>query len=176
MSRIKIDVWSDVVCPFCYLGKVKLERAIHKLDMIHQTEVEWHSFQLDPEFPKGTAQPSTDYLKLRKGMSVVQVQEAQQRLTDQGANYGIHFCFERAVNFNTFDVHRLLHWSKVFKKGNELKATLLKAHFTDGIDLSKSENLINLMESIGLDSQVARQVITSHSYTKEVEQDRAYSQ
>jgi predicted DsbA family dithiol-disulfide isomerase len=173
MSQIKIDVWSDVVCPFCYLGKAKLEHAIQKLGLTDEVNIEWHSFQLEPSFPKNTSALAIDHLVKRKGISLEQLQTSQQRLVNQGKNYGIHFEFEKTLNFNTTDAHRLLHWSKAFEKSNELKTALIKAHFTDGVDLSQVKNLLKVVENIGLDPQSASQVLNSNSYAQEVQNDLA---
>jgi predicted DsbA family dithiol-disulfide isomerase len=101
MSLLTIDIWSDVVCPFCYVGKRKLEHAIDKLGLTDQVVVEWHSFQLDPAFPKGTSVLATEYLAQRKGIPLASIQTAQERLTDQGKSYGIDFQFDKTINFNT---------------------------------------------------------------------------
>jgi len=176
MKELKIDVWSDVICPFCYLGKMKLEQAISKLDLHDRITIEWRSFQLDPDFPKNASAPATEHLVKRKGISLEQIQTSQQRLVEQGKNYGIDFQFEKAINFNTLDVHRLLHWSKAFKKQHELKTALFKAHFTEGADLSKNDNLLKIIESVGLESVNGNQVLNSVSYAQEVQRDITLAQ
>jgi predicted DsbA family dithiol-disulfide isomerase len=176
MNPLKIDVWSDVVCPFCYLGKRKLEHALEKLGLTDQVVVEWHSFQLDTTFPKGTSVLATEHLAQRKGIPMASLETAQQRLTDQGKLYGIDFRFDRAMNFNTLDVHRLLLWSKSFQKADALKTALFKAHFTNGLDLSKSEILKQIAVSIGLDGEAALHVLNSQHYSAEVQQDIANAQ
>ena len=85
MKNIKIDIWSDIVCPFCFIGKKKLEQAISKLQLSEQVEIEWHSFQLDPDFPKGEAIPSSTYLAQRKNYPIEQINAIQQQLT--GSNF-----------------------------------------------------------------------------------------
>jgi predicted DsbA family dithiol-disulfide isomerase len=176
MDQIKIDVWSDVVCPFCYVGKRKLEHALEKLSLTDQVVVEWHSFQLDPTFPRGTSVLATEHLAQRKGIPLASIESAQQRLMEQGKSYGIDFQFDKAVNFNTLDVHRLLHWSKSFQKADALKTALFKAHFTDGLDLSKSETLKQIVVSIGLDGEAAFNVLNSQHYSSEVQHDIATAQ
>lgn len=176
MNKIKIDVWSDVVCPFCYLGKAKLERAINKLGLKEQVDIEWHSFLLDPQFPGKTSVPATEHLVKRKGIDLQNLLSAQQRLAEQGKQYQLDFQFERALNFNTLDVHRLIHWSKAFQKSNELKAACFKAHFSDGLDLSKTQTLLSIVASIGLDKETAFHVLQSDSYKKEVQHDIAIAQ
>jgi predicted DsbA family dithiol-disulfide isomerase len=171
MNQLKIDVWSDVVCPFCYLGKRKLEKAIQKLNIDDQVVVEWHSFQLDPSFPKNIGVPATQHLVKRKGIALSSIQSAQSRLADQGKNYNIDFQFERAINFNTENAHRLLHWAKTFGKAGVLKEALFKAHFSDGIDLSKPENIVQVVSSVGLDGDSVATVLNGDDYSIEFLKD-----
>ncbi len=170
-EKIKVEVWSDIVCPFCYIGKKKLEKAIDKLDLTGKVDVIWHSFQLDPGFPKNTAIPTAQYLSEKKGYPQVQLQGMYAQLADQGAPYDIDFQFDKALSFNTFDAHRLWQWSMQYDKGTELKSTLLKAFFTDGIDLSDSNNLLNVIADIGLDRTLALNVLEGESFTHAVERD-----
>jgi predicted DsbA family dithiol-disulfide isomerase len=176
MNQLKIDVWSDIVCPFCYLGKRKLEQAIEKLGLTDQVIIEWHSFQLDTTFPKGTSVLATEHLAQRKGIPLANIEAAQQHLTEQGKSYGIDFQFDKAINFNTLDMHRLLHWSKSFQKADVLKTALFKAHFTDGLDLSKSETVKQIVASIGLDGEAALHILDSQQYGAEVQRDIATAQ
>ncbi len=170
-EKITVEVWSDVVCPFCYLGKKKLENAIKELEAEQLVEVIWKSFQLDPNFPKDTALPSAEYLSQRKGYPIDQVRAMSHHLANQGLEYGIDFQFEKALTFNTFDAHRLIHWANEFHKSNELKQAFLIAYFTNGENLSQAENLIKVVCSIGLDSEKAKAVLDSDKYAEEVRQD-----
>jgi len=171
MKNIKIDIWSDIVCPFCFIGKKKLEQAISKLQISEQVEIEWHSFQLDPDFPKGEAIPSTTYLAQRKNYPIEQINAIQQQLTASAKIYGIDFQFEKALSFNTVDVHRLWQWSKTLGKSSELKEALMKAYFTDGIDLSKEENVLKVIENCGLDKSKALSILRSNQFSNEVDED-----
>jgi predicted DsbA family dithiol-disulfide isomerase len=171
MKNIKIDIWSDIVCPFCFIGKKKLEQAIAKLNLQNQVEIEWHSFQLDPEFPKGEAIPSTTYLAQRKNYPIEQINAIQQQLTTSAKVYGIDFQFEKALSFNTIDVHRLWQWSKNLGKSSELKEALMKAYFSDGIDLSKEENVLQVVENCGLDKLEAESILRSNQFSNEVDED-----
>ena len=171
MKNIKIDIWSDIVCPFCFIGKKKLEQAISKLQLSEQVEIEWHSFQLDPDFPKGKAIPSTTYLAQRKNYPIEQINAIQQQLTASAKVYGIDFQFEKALSFNTIDVHRLWQWSKTLGKSSELKEALMKAYFSDGIDLSKEENVLQVVENCGLDKLEAESILRSNQFSNEVDED-----
>lgn len=170
-EKVKIDIWSDIVCPFCLVGKKKLEQAITKLGAEDQVEIEWHSFQLDPEFPAGTSTPSLANLTERKGYPANQVKQRTANLAEQGKEYGIDFQFEKAFTINTFDAHRLIQWSKTLNKSNELKEALMVAHFTDGTDLSKSQELLNVVTKVGLDAQEGQKILDSDAYKQEVEED-----
>ena len=171
MKTIKIDIWSDIVCPFCFIGKKKLEQAIVKLNLQNQVEIEWHSFQLDPEFPKGEAIPSSTYLAQRKNFPIEQINAIEQQLTATAKVYGIDFQFEKALSFNTIEVHRLWQWSKTLGKSSELKEALMQAYFTDGIDLSKEENVLQVVENCGLDKLEAKSILRSNQLSNEVDED-----
>jgi len=170
-QKIKVEVWSDIVCPFCYIGKQKLERAIYKLNLSESVDVIWHSFQLDPGFPKNTAIPSAQYLSDKKGYPPEQLQGMYIHLSNQGAAYNIDFQFDRTLSFNTFNAHRLWQWSMQYGRETELKSALFKAYFTDGIDLSESDNLLKVIADIGLDRDLAMNILTSDSFAQVVEQD-----
>ena len=171
LEKVLIEIWSDVVCPFCYVGKKKLEQAIQRLNAEDKVEIIWHSFQLDPDFPKGESMPSTPYLSERKGYPMEQVIAMSENLTIQGKSYDIDFNFNEALTFNTLDAHRLIQWAKTENKSNALKEALMKAYFTDGIDLSKKENLIIICKSLGLDTIKGQVVLDSNSYAEEVQND-----
>ena len=168
---IKIDVWSDVVCPFCYLGKKKLEVALQKLKLDSKSTIEWHSFQLDPTFPKNTSSPASEHLIHRKGLTLSQIQSSHKRLTELGHQYQIDFQFDKAINFNTFDAHRLLHWSKEYQKQNELKNAFLEDHFSEGIDLSKRISLLKVIRKVGLNISTATEILDSELYAQEFQND-----
>lgn len=170
-EKVKIEIWSDIVCPFCIIGKKKLEQAISKLNAEENVEIIWHSFQLDPNFPKNTSLPSIKNLSEKKGYPVEQVNQMCTQLTHQGKEYEVDFQFDKALTFNTWDAHRLIQWSKTVNKSNELKKALMHAYFSEGIDLSINENLLSVVKNAGLDVEKAKIVLKTDSYSKEIEQD-----
>jgi predicted DsbA family dithiol-disulfide isomerase len=170
-QKVKVDIWSDVVCPFCYLGKNKLEQAIKKLHAEDKIEIEWHSFQLDPDFPMNQSVSSIDYLAQKKHIPASQIQGIQQYLTMQGKNYGIDFQFEKTLTFNTFNAHRLLQWSKTMQRSNEMKAALMLAYFSEGADLSKTDVLLEIVAKHHFDVEKAKDILASNTYHDEVEKD-----
>jgi predicted DsbA family dithiol-disulfide isomerase len=174
-EKLKIEIWSDIVCPFCYLGKKKIQQAITKLGISEITEIIWHSFQLDPDFPVNYSISSTKYISEKKNIPAEQLQEMHRYLVGHGKSYGIDFQFGKALSFNTFDAHRLWQWTKKFNKSNEAKEALFKAYFTDGLDLSQNINLLNVIGSLGLDRAEAERILNSDSYEQELEEDRYQS-
>jgi predicted DsbA family dithiol-disulfide isomerase len=171
MKKISIGIWSDIVCPFCFIGKKKLEKAISKLNLSDQVEIEWHSFQLDPDFPKGESIPSSEYLAKRKNFPLEQINSIQQQLTASAKPYGIDFQFDKSLSFNTMDVHRLWQWSKTLGKSSELKEALMLAYFTNGVDLSKEENVLKVVEICGLDRIEAQAIFRSDAFSNDVDED-----
>lgn len=171
-EKIKIEIWSDIVCPFCYLGKRKLTQALDKLGIKDKSEVIWHSYQLDPEFPKHVSTSSLRYLTEKKHYQAEQIESMHQYLTEQGKQYDINFRFDKALTFNTYDVHRLWQWSKTIGKGNEFKEAMFLAYFTNGIDLSVKENLLNIIVGLGLAKSEAEMILKSDSYEQEIEMDK----
>jgi predicted DsbA family dithiol-disulfide isomerase len=171
MKKISIGIWSDIVCPFCFIGKKKLEKAISKLNLSDQVEIEWHSFQLDPDFPKGESIPSSEYLAKRKNFPLEQINSIQKQLTASATPYGVDFQFDKSLSFNTMDVHRLWQWSKTMGRSSELKEALMLAYFTNGIDLSKEENVLKVVENCGLDRTEAQAIFRSDAFSNEVDED-----
>lgn len=170
-KKVTIEIWSDIVCPFCWIGKKKMERAIAKLNAEGRVEVIWHSFQLDPEFPMEKSISTNEYLVQRKGYPQEQITMMTSQLVEQGLGYGIDFQFGKARSFNTLNAQRLIHWSKEDGKSNELKESLMLHYFTKGLDLSMTENLMSVVDHVGLDIVQAKQVLSSEAYIEEVKHD-----
>lgn len=168
---INIEIWSDIVCPFCYVGKKKIQQVIEKLNIEDEVQIIWRSYQLDPDLPTEKAYPSLEYLMKKKNISAEQMQGMNEYLKQQGLQYGIDFQLDKSMVFNTFNAHRLLQWAKEFNKSSELKEAFMKAYFTDGIDLSNPENLISAVGKVGLNTQKAIEVLNSNDYSEAVEND-----
>jgi len=170
-KKMRIDVYSDIVCPFCYIGKKKLEKAMTDLGLTDQIEVVWHSYQLDPDFQKGISVAAGEHLQKKKGISSAQLSNIYAHLKAQGENYGIDFQFEKCLTFNTFDAHRLLKWASEEGKADALKSAFFRAYFTDGLDLSQNETLAGLAVSVGLSKEKALEVLVSSQYEDAVYAD-----
>lgn len=169
---MKVEVWSDIMCPFCYIGKKNYENALKQFAGAEDVEIEWKSFQLDPTIPEGTSIPNqAKYLAETKGMPAAQVEGMLKSVTATAAQAGIEMNFDQVIAANTRKAHRLLHFAKSKDLGGALKSELFQAQFTDGLDVGDTDVLVNLAGKVGLDQQAARQVLESGEYDYDVAQD-----
>ncbi|WHT40063.1 MULTISPECIES: DsbA family oxidoreductase [Myroides] len=169
---MKVEIWSDVMCPFCYVGKKHFENALAQLPFKDKIEVEWKSFQLDPTLPvEGASQSTLDYLVNRKGMPKEQIEGMMHHLDQSGAAVGIEFRQDIAIPVNTFRAHRLIHFAQSKGKGNEMEEALFFAHFTAGKNVGNLEVLTDLATSIGLNKDEVVALLQSEEQTQEVKND-----
>lgn len=171
MQKVKIEIWSDIVCPFCYIGKKKLFQTIEKLNAHDKVDIIWHSFQLDPSFPIGVSTPTSKYLADRKNIAIEQLEGMYEHLATNGKAYNIQFNFTNALTFNTQNAHKIWQWTKKFNKASEFKEALMYAYFTENRDLSKDTELLEIVESIGLPSNEAKLALESEEYNNMVQMD-----
>ncbi|MDF2478752.1 MAG: hypothetical protein K0S24_4235 [Sphingobacterium sp.] len=169
---MKIEIWSDIICPFCYIGLTKLESALQEGVQEVQAEITWKSYQLNPEFPEDApGMPTYDYLVRTKGMSIDDVVAMTAQLSNQGKELGIALNFDKAIVVNTKKAHRLLHFAQTNQKGTALKKALFKAHFTDGLDVNDNATLVELTKQVGLSAQGVQELLESDNYAYDVSQD-----
>lgn len=168
---MKIEIWSDIMCPFCYIGKRQLETALQQFPD-KDFEIEWKSFQLDPTI---TPEPGKDvytYLAERKGMTVEQSKEMHKGVAERAKSVGLEYNFDKAVISNSLEAHRIIQLAKTKKLGDEIEEIFFKAYFTEGRDLNDGPTLIELAEKAGLDKNDVLEVLKSDNlYLKEVEHD-----
>jgi predicted DsbA family dithiol-disulfide isomerase len=168
---MKLEVWSDVVCPFCYIGKRKLEKALAKFAHKENIELEWKSFQLSPDTKTDTSTNINRYLAEHKGVSLEQAKLMNDRVTEMAEQVGLEYNFDNAVVANTFMAHRLLHFAKEQGKQNEAKELLLKSYFTDGKNIDDSSTLLELGTKLGLDKKELSEVLENGAFANEVTAD-----
>jgi predicted DsbA family dithiol-disulfide isomerase len=168
---MKVEIWSDVVCPFCYIGKRRFEEALAKFGGKEEVEIEWKSFQLNPQTVSNPNISSHQNLANHKGISVEQATDMANQVTEMASNVGLSFDFDKAVVANTFNAHRLLHFSKAHGKQNELKERLLKAYFEKGENIDDKASLITIAEEVGLDKQAVQDFLNSDELAMEVKAD-----
>jgi predicted DsbA family dithiol-disulfide isomerase len=171
---VRVEIWSDVACPWCFVGMRRFERAVEETGV--EVDVVYRSFELDPSVPTGAGSPLLlDYLE-RKFGDRSRVQAAHARLTDAGAELGIDFRWAGMRRANTFDAHRLLTWALgTVGAGAQraLKKALLQAYFTDGLDVADHTVLADLAEAAGLDRAAAEALLASDQFAQEVRDARA---
>lgn len=168
---MKIEIWSDIACPFCYIGKRKLEKAIQKLPNSSSIQIEWKSFQLNLDLQTNANQNTLTYLSQTKGWTLDQTLQMTAHLAAMGREEGLNFDFEHTVVANTKQAHRLLHFAKEKGKQDELKERLFKAYFEEGKNINQQETLLYCAESVGLAREEAKQVSDSASFDPEIDQD-----
>ncbi|GAA1568696.1 protein disulfide isomerase FrnE [Dactylosporangium maewongense] len=168
---ITIEVWSDIVCPWCYIGKRRLETALSTFD--GAVSVQWRSFQLDPSTPVGDPRPVGESLGAKLGLPQAQIDGMFEHVTQLAAAEGLAYDFARARTANTFDAHRLLHFAKAHGLQAELKERLLHAYFTEGADVGDQVVLAGLAATVGLDEVAAKQALADGSFEADVRQDFA---
>lgn len=168
---MKIEIWSDVACPFCYIGKRHFEEALAQFDAKGSIELEWKSFQLDPDVPEIAAESQEDYLVKRKGMGVEQVREMLAHVTQMAQQSGLDFHLDKTVLVNTQKAHQLIQFAKTKNLGDEMEERLFKAYFTEGINLADLAELTKLGVEIGLDAEELQEAFTDDKYVYAMKQD-----
>jgi predicted DsbA family dithiol-disulfide isomerase len=168
---MKIEIWSDIMCPFCYIGKRQLETALAEFPE-NDFEIEWKSFQLDPTITPQSGKDVYTFLAERKGISVEQSKEMHQGVVERAKSVGLDYHFDKAIISNSLTAHRIIHLAKTKNLGDEMEEVFFKAYFTEGRDLNDSETLIELGTTAGLDSDEVRTVIENEeTYLKDVQTD-----
>lgn len=161
-----IDVWSDVACPWCWLGHAHLRRAGEQAGIA--LEVTFHSFQLSPQ--QAVVEPVRTYLARKYG-DMARIDAAQERLQEMGSRVGIDYDFEPALAANTFDAHRLHHFAASQGRGDEVMEALFRAQHAEGADVSDHAVLQRIAQAAGLDTSQVAEVLSSDAYAYAVRQD-----
>jgi predicted DsbA family dithiol-disulfide isomerase len=168
---VQVEVWSDVVCPWCYIGKRRLEKAIAQFEHADEVEVVWRSFQLDPTHPKGSRGPVYQMLAEKYGGSAAQVRAMTERVKTLAADEGLAYDFDRAIAVNTMDSHRLIHLAQTHGLGAQMHERLLRAHLIEGETVDDVETLVRLAAEVGVPEEESRRVLAGDEYTREVVAD-----
>lgn len=168
---IQVNIWSDVLCPWCFVGKRRFEKALSTFG--EAVDITWHSFELDPgrSAERQLDLNSTQRLAKKYGLSVERAVSMVQQMTDTGKAEGIDFHLENSQTRQSFDAHRLIHFAKTQNKHQEMKERLFLAHFCEELDCGNAEILVKLAAEIGLDAEQANAVLQSEDFAKEVRTD-----
>lgn len=159
---MKIEIWSDIMCPFCYIGKRHLEAALSQFPD-EPFEIEWKSFQLDPTIVPQPDKNVYEYLAERKGISVEESKQMHAGVVARAAEVGLDYHFEKAVISNSFDAHRLIQLAKTKGLGDTMEETFFKAYFTEGRNLNDRNTLMELGVSVGLNALDIKDVLENES-------------
>ena len=168
---MKIEIWSDVICPFCYIGKRNLETALEQFAEKKNIEIEWKSFQLDPTIPEEANESHTEYLVKRKGMPAEQVEGMLANVTEMAKKVGLEYHLDQSVIVNSQKAHQLIQFAKSKKLGNEAEERLFKAFFTEGKNIADTEILVQLGKDFGLDESEIKANLEDEKFKYEIAQD-----
>jgi predicted DsbA family dithiol-disulfide isomerase len=166
-----IEIWSDVVCPWCYLGKRRFESALERFEHRDDVTVTFRSFELDPQAEREPAGTTTERLASKYGMSAEQAEGMHAQMTELGAAEGLEYHLDRTRGGNTFDAHRLIHLAADHGLQAAAKERLMRGYFTEGEPVGDPEALVRLVADVGVDPDEARAVLASDRYAGAVRED-----
>jgi predicted DsbA family dithiol-disulfide isomerase len=168
---LTVDIWSDVVCPWCYLGKRRFESALERFEHRDEVTVTWHSFELDPAAQGSSDQPAAQRLAAKYGISVQEAEAKHAQMTEMGAAEGLEFRYDLTRSGNTFDAHRLIQLAAAHDLQDAVKERFLRAYFTEGEPIGDRDRLVALAADAGLDADEARAVLDGDGYAESVRED-----
>lgn len=168
---MQIEVWSDVVCPWCYIGKRRFEAALKGFEHREDVQVTWRSFELDPAAPAEREGERAARLAEKYGITVERAREMERQMTDTAAGEGLEFRFDRARGGATFDAHRVIHLAGEHGLQDAMKERLLRGYFTEGELMSDRETLVRLAAEVGLEADEVREMLAGERFCTEVRSD-----
>lgn len=168
---MKVEIWSDVLCPFCYIGKRNFEKALGAFEHAGEVEIVWKSFQLDPETKVFSGKNIHEYLAEKKGGTIAWAREMNDRVTQMAREAGLRYDMDKAVPANSFDAHRMTHLAKSRGLGDKMEERLFAAYFTEGKNIADHDTLTELGKEIGLDSEEIQKTLSGEDFAGEVRAD-----
>lgn len=180
MSRpITIDIWSDIACPWCYIGKRRLEKGLESYSTTEDAvpvEITYHSFELSPDTPADYEGTAADFLTSHRGMPASQVGPMLERVTGLAAHVGLEYHYELQQHTNTVQGHQLIHYAKARGRQIEMKERLLKAYFVDGRHVGRVQDLADLAAEVGLDREDVVRSLEADEFLDDVRADQRQAQ
>jgi predicted DsbA family dithiol-disulfide isomerase len=176
MAALSVEIWSDVVCPWCYIGKRRFENALAQFEHRDEVEVRYRSFELDPSAPTQVDGPPAERLASKYGISVEEAASSQAQLTAMAAAEGLEYHLDRTRGGNTFDAHRLLQLAADRGVQPDVKERLMRGYFTESEPVGDHETLVKLAAEAGLDADEARAALQSDAYAEAVREDEMLAQ
>jgi predicted DsbA family dithiol-disulfide isomerase len=166
-----VEIWSDIACPWCYIGKRRFEAALAQFEHRDDVQVTWRSFELDPAAPAEREGERAARLAEKYGITVERAREMERSMTETAAGEGLDFHFEVARSGSTFDAHRVVHLATEYGLQDAMKERLLRAYFGEGELMSDPEVLVRLAVEVGLDEDEVHQMLASDRFATEVRDD-----
>jgi predicted DsbA family dithiol-disulfide isomerase len=173
---MNVEIWSDVLCPFCYIGKREFERALERFPNKDQVTVTWRSFELDPNAPARSELDTYGMLAKKYGRTREQAKDMVRNVVDRAASVGLQYDMDRAVIANSFDAHRLIQLAKTKGLGDQAEERLFRAYFMEGAHIGDHAVLRRLGEEIGLDGAEVERMLMDGSFAEQVRQDERTAQ
>lgn len=173
---MKINIWSDIRCPFCYIGKRKFEKALNNFSQKDKIEVEWKSFELDPSLKTQPGINVYDHFARSKGVSKEKALQTHDYVMNTAKETGLNFNFDKAVVANSFNAHRIIHLAKTKGLGSEAEEQFFKAYFVEGKNIDDTETLVAIGKSMGLAENEIRETLSTDAFKKEVNYDEVEAQ
>lgn len=168
---MKVEIWSDVMCPFCYIGKRRFEKAMRQFQHKDKVSIIWKSFLLNPEMRTEPGKNISQYLAEVKGWSLDYAKKMNRQVSKMAEGEGLKFDFDKAVVANSFDAHRFIQLAKKRSKGDEAEERLFKAYFTEGENIADHPTLIKLGVDIGLKAGEVKEMLAGKDFAGEVKKD-----
>lgn len=169
--KMKVEIWSDIMCPFCYIGKRKFEQALSQFNEQDKIEIIWKSYQLSPNLVTDPSTTINEYLAKHKGISIAQAKDMNDQVSEMAKKVGLDYHLDKAVVANSFDAHRLSHFALANGKQLEAEEMLFKAYFTEGKNMDDKTTLLAIGNEIGLDTNALEKMLDSDQYRTEVIND-----
>lgn len=170
---MKVEIWSDVACPWCAVGRRRFEGALERFEHRDEVEVIWRSFELDPSAPRRHGRPQPELLAAKYGVPLAQAREMNARMSAAAASEGLAFDLDRSQVGNTFDAHRLIHYAAAHGRRDETVDRLFRAYLGEGRAIGERETLVELAAEAGLDADAVRTMLASDAYADAVRADEA---
>lgn len=169
---MKIDIWADIICPYCYIGKRHLSLALKELDLDKEAEIIYHSFELNPNAKSEGKIDTIKYLTDKYNISDEDAQKMLDRIIKMGKYAGLELNFDSIIHTNTFDAHRLIHFSKKYNKELETVEALFKANFIDFLNVGDVETLGDIGNEVGLNREEVINMLKTDEFFSEVNNDK----
>ena len=165
---MKIEIWSDIMCPFCYIGKRRFELAMEQFEHKDKVDIEWKSFLLSPDVETDPTINMHQFLAKHKGISVEEAMGMNDYVTNMAAQTGLTYNFDNAIPANSFNAHRLIHFAKQHGKQGEAEEALFKAYFTEGRNIDDAPTLMDIAAGMGLDTTAFAQAMAGDTFVQDV--------